>query len=673
MKYLPPQSSHRATSPASAYVAQLGLIASAALLQACLAGATRTNPLGPRDAGVDASVGNPEDQPEGEPSRDSPMPPEAVVAKPVTPGITLPGAPALSGEIRYVPGRGSAVIMLPSVAGARDFRVFALSPGVTVQGSEHAERVVGGTLFCAGLVQHNQCDPAAASNAYGPNFRVAPCEADQLTIPVPRTVSQAVQVDGLQGKTTLVVEAIDALCPFPGAFGAAHAAVECVADGQTVREATYQGSNVSWRVCPESVPIRTEAEIREAYGSMIVNGHAPASAPAGGSPWVSIGLPAPSRDPQVLARAVIEVDPLPADALPAGFTASDFFESFTDESDKPRKIDTSDLVPSDFGVQNPTLWQTSKLSLYSYAAESPQWFLYQGTLRSVLPDWAQQIMASNVMMPRRAFALPTADDRYLHVTFEVPANATLRRYFWFYACGAAQAGETIVSGRLAPRAGIVPQPGFMNPLEGYPVSTRGWNCLQLVPRNGSYFPLPGSLYPTRPTARPESDIRVVLNLPSDRPYGGERPDGVVLNVSPSMDGEDPALFGSWPRTWDAQKQITEVMLDDQLTLERRVTFDVYFNRGRVVVFANGRQKLCNDFSAHRLNMAEAAIGVGHVLYHSSAERSDLMREDWLTTAQTQYLNNLSMLDQRSFDNFGVRQGAALPAAFAEGQCYDAAR
>lgn len=575
--------------------------------------------------------------------------------------------PAFGAPIRYVARPGAVIVQLPKVEGAGDYRVYALSDDVKVStqadGSEH---VTGATIACAGLVQRNQCDESEALSGYGPNFRVASCREDLRAVNVPKAVAQQVQVDGLRAKTRLVVEAIDALCPFPGAYGARHVDVRCYADGVTARQATYQGQTVQWRTCPASVPVRTEAEIRSAYGSLILNGQGPATTSAGESPWGVTGLPAPARDPKVLRRSVIEVEPLPAHTLPAGFTESDFFVSFSDPADQPRKVSEAGLVPDYFGVQNPTLHQTSQLNLYSYAAEDAQWFVAQGTLRTVLPDLDQNIMASSMMVPKRAFSLPSSDERYVHVTFEAPTNATQRRYWWFYACGAEQAGKTIVDGKLAAGSAIVPQPGFMNPLEGYAVSTRGWNCLQIVPRNGSYERVSGGV------GRPETDLRIVINPAVSAPRSYEALRGAVVNVSPSMlEDEDASLYGTWLRQWDATKKITGVLLDDQLYVEQRVVFDVYFNRKRIVLFAGGVQKLCNDYTRHRLTMAEAALGVGHVLYHSSAEREDLMREDWLTTGQFHYLHNLSMLDQRSFDNYGVREGVQLPSSFVEGQCYDA--
>ena len=633
---------------------------------------SQTGPFDDPEAQADASaVGVPPGQP-------APFLPGAVEAAPVTPRVSTagwPSAPAFEGAIAYVARPGSVVVQVPEVPGAGDYRVFALGTDVVLRGAgAGGEQVDGATLYCAGLVQHNQCDQAEAQDGYGPNFRIAGCAEDARAVAVPKSVARTVQVDGLTAKTTLVIEAIDALCPFPGAYGAHHADIACTADGMPVRPAIYEGKALSWRVCPSSAPVRTEAEIRKDYGSLIVNGQSPAPALTGRSPWETTGLPAPARAAKVLRRTLVEVEPLAPTALPEGFTGADFYESFSDPSDQPRKVAGVTLVPDYFPVQNPTLLQTKKLNLYSFAADDPQWFVSEGTLRSVLPDVGQQIMASSVMVPRRVFQLPSDAGQYVHVTVEVPTDATQRRYWWFYACGADAAGQTMADGKLVAEGGIVPTPAFMNPLEGESISKKGWNCLQIVPRSGSYEGVAGGPYrsPVTGVGRPETDLRVVLNQPVQNPRAMSALAGTVINVSPSMEGSDPAIYGSWLRQWDAQKRITGVLLDDQLYVEQRVRFDVFFNRGRVVLYANGVQKLCNGFASHRLSMAEAAIGVGHVLYHSSVERLDMMREDWLTTGQFHYLHNLSMLDQRSFDNFGVREGASLPANFQEGQCYEPA-
>ncbi len=600
----------------------------------------------------------------------------SVVAPAVTPPDSLPSAPAMVGEIRYLPNRDSARLFLPVVAGVQDYRVYALTAGVTVRPVGGGTQVDGAIVHCAGLRQHNLCDEHEALD-FGPNFFIPPCNSPEgyRTPPTTKEVLRIVQLDGLTAATDIVVEAIDALCPFPGAEGVRHTDLTCVNEGQPVRDALVNGQIVRWETCPATFPIRTEAEIRADYGSLIVNGHGAVPPASGQSPWKAIGLPAPARAPGVLARAVVRVTPTGTATLPPGFTAGDFFEDFADASDQPRKVianGAGTLVAPDANVSGTNLSQSSKLNFYNHSSDASQMYVARGTLRSVFADGGQDIMGSNVMIPRRTFALPATDDGYVHVTVEVPTNATQRRYWIFHACGAAEPGQTLgtgpefaADGALAKHKAIVYGSGFMDP-DGGTISFGGWNCLQLVPRNGSYYDIEGGATP-----RAETDIRVVTNravpgFDAGRDIGTTR---TVTIEAPDQQFDSPATQGTWYRTWDANHQINGVMLDDEMFIEQRTRIDIFFNRGRVVLYANGQQKLCNDFPDRRLTMAEAEIGVGHVLYHSSAERSGFFRNDFVMTGQYQYLKNLPFIDQRSFDNFGVREHAALPAGFEEGQCY----
>src|SRR5260370_40766440 len=81
------------------------------------------------------------------------------------------------GTVTVQPGRGSAVLTLPAVAGAVDYRAFA---------SAHTD---GGVLYCAGYQQHS-----------------APLE--------PPEIVRKIELDGITEPTDFVVEAIDTPCPF---------------------------------------------------------------------------------------------------------------------------------------------------------------------------------------------------------------------------------------------------------------------------------------------------------------------------------------------------------------------------------------------------------------------------------------------------------------------------
>ncbi|MCE9579197.1 MAG: hypothetical protein K8W52_39100 [Deltaproteobacteria bacterium] len=607
-----------------------------------------------------------------EPTPGEVAPPEAIIAPPVAPPPGLPDAPAMVGDIRYVPGRDSAMVFVPVVPGVRDYRIYAVAPGVTVHAVDGGTQVDGATLFCAGLRQHNQCDDSEAYD-FGPGFTVDHCAADVRAVDVPKEVLRIVQVDGLRDASDVIVEAIDAQCPFPGAEGPRHADIDCVFDGAPTATAVVDGHAVTWEHCPATFPIRTTDEIRAQYGSAIVNGQGPVPIAPGTSPTKSVGLPAPAIPPRVLARAVVRLTPTGTATRPAGFT---FWEDFADDSDQPAPVITSGdgtLVPKDYPVWGMHLSQTKTLNIYDHSGDASQTMITRGTLRSVFADAGQGIMASNLLVPRQAFAIPEAADRFVHVTFEVPTDATLRRYWTFVTCGSETPGKTIGSGpgfpadgALATASALVFGPGFMEPDDGGPLSTAGWNCLVLVPRNGSYYELEG----TGPYPRPETDIRVAIDraLPGYDPKTYLQTARPVTVVSPDMNS-----FGafSWIRTWNDQHQPDGVMLDDQMFIEQRTRLDVFFNRGRIVVYANGAQKICNDLGSARLTMAEAAVGIGHVHYHSSAEQGDMTRPDWLTTGQYQYRKNTPFLDQRGFDNYGVQPDATLPASFQEGPCYAA--
>ncbi|HEX7600937.1 MAG TPA: hypothetical protein VF316_05000, partial [Polyangiaceae bacterium] len=234
--------------------------------------------------------------PDGGPSGTTPDPvappdagPAAVETDPTAPkddaNHTLGWAQApLMASVSVVPNRDSAILVVPAVAGAVDYRVITVPDGVkiTVDGSG-AERIDGSTIHCAGYRQHNA--PRAAN----------------------RELMLQVEVTGLTGPTRLVVEAIDTACPYTGALGSAHVDINAT---NTEIDAPTRGV----------FSFFTEAELRSTYGSLILNGH-------GNNPAKN-GQPAPATSPKVLSRTTIKVTPLGTSAM--GPTAT-FFDDFQNE------------------------------------------------------------------------------------------------------------------------------------------------------------------------------------------------------------------------------------------------------------------------------------------------------------------------------------------------------
>ena len=511
-------------------------------------------------------------------------------------------APLMTG-VSVVPNRDSAILVVPVVQGAVDYRVITVPDGVkvTVEGSG-AERIDGSTIHCAGYRQHNA--PRAST----------------------RELLRQIEVTGVDVATRLVVEAIDTPCPYTGALGSAHADITAT---NTEIDAPTRGT----------FSIFTEAEVRNTYGSLILNGH-------GNNPAKS-GQPAPATSPKVLSRTTIKVTPL-GTASPGPTTT--FFDDFQNE-DPPVLVGN---VGEMGRTQAAKLYQNSKFSFYTYGGVDSQFYFARGQMHFVLADWEQDIMASNIAYPRKPVALSDTD--YLHVTYEVHSDATDRRYWWLVLCGASTPGATMGSdGKL--KGNIIETPAFME-ADGQNPSVEGWNCLQIFPRQGWPFTLPPD------NTYPESEVRVMVNKAGSLGLSN------VVNASPAQYGTNGMGPPSWFRTQDAKGKLVGKILDDQQLIAPRTRFDVFIRRDRVVFYVNGEQRICNELGAKgRLTMAEAALGFGQVYYHSAAERDEFYRDYWDRRGQRYYLENAPFVDVRSWDNVGYGEHVGLPSNFDQSVCY----
>jgi hypothetical protein len=583
----------------------LVLAVGALLALACSSGGTH-DPLGATPS-PDAGAGTPPPDVTPDPVD---VPPKAGPAD-VEPDPTNPKddanhdlgwapAPLMTGVL-VVPNRDSAIVVLPVVQGAIDYRVITVPDGVKVSVQGGAERIDGSTIHCAGYRQHNA--PRAAN----------------------RELLRQVEVTGLTGATRLVVEAIDTACPYVGALGSAH--VDITATNPEIDVATRG-----------TFSFFTEAEVRAAYGSLIVNGH-------GNNP-VKAGQPAPATSPKVLSRTTLKVTPL-GTALP-GPTAT-FFDDFQNE-------DPATFVANLDGKgrsQAAKLYQNSKYSFYTYGAGASQFFFARGQMHFVLADWEQDIMSSNIAYPRKPVALSDTD--YLHVTYEVHSNATDRRYWWMLLCGADTQGATMgVDGKL--KGNIIETPFFMES-DGQNPSVEGWNCLQVFPRQGWPFALPPD------NTNPESEVRVMVNKSGNLGLSN------VVNTSPMQYPSVSVGPPSWFRTQDAKGNLVGKILDDQQLMAPRTRFDVFVRRDRVVLYVNGEQRICNELGLKgKLTMAEGALGFGQVYYHSAAERDEFNRNYWDRRGQRYYLENSPFVDVRSWDNVGYDEHVGLPNGFDASVC-----
>jgi len=610
-----------------------------------------------------------------------PVPDGGKAAEPATTELPLSKAAAL-GDIKYIPNRSSVRLYLPGVDGARDYRVFAVEDGVKVEVSaDKREHVNGGTIQCSGLRQRNQCS----------NDEILPIKYnnEQLDLPVcddkqvdrrpnvPTQLQQTMDVVGIGPNTTLIVEAIDRQCPFPGLFGSKHGEVKIDAGdvGSLMVSAVVNGKAYNLQRWNPTFSIRTEAEIRTQYGSMILNGQGPngptldPSDPAfPESPYIRIAQPAPVNDPIVLARSVVKVSPTGTGALPDGFTDEDYFDDFEDSADQPKLLRDTDYAGTLVGLPI-KVYQTKKWVLYDVANGFSDFMVDRGHLVMTHADTAQGSMTTQAMYPKRPLQLPTEPDQYIHVTYEVAKNETPRRYENFSLCGAEKKGETYDG--ETPKAAPVPRPGFMNPEDTHRTNVLGWNCLMLVPRGAGYGVIPGGDIASHPDT--SLKITVVGAHPApknDDEYDGQHVSQYTAAFGPSL---EPASTNLWIRQIDSSGKPVGPWLDDEMSVWQKTRFDVFVRRDRVVVYVEGQQRICQELTSKKLTMAEGALGFWHVLYHSSAEFMEIRQNgdaDNPKTGQHHVMHNTPFADERAFDNVGFRENVKLPENFDQSLCYD---
>jgi hypothetical protein len=511
---------------------------------------------------------------------------------------------ALMEGVQVVPNRDSVVLVLPSVPGVVDYRAFRLPAGSTVRTVDGGEQVDGTVVHCAGYRQHN--DKYQGS----------------------RTLLRQLEVTDLDAPTDLVVEAIDAPCPFSGHLAPKHEDVQVTIDEVPVAD----------RV---KFSLFTAAEVRARYGSLVLNGHGP------GPTLASQG---PTTPPKVLARTTVRVTPT-GRATPR---TRDFFDDF-DGTSGPITLD-GDVPDANRAYTKGRHFSNTKWDFYAFNdhLKTAQLSIERGLLHVTLPDWFQDVFATVVAVPRRPAKLTTTT--YLHLTFEVASNATSRRYWWVGLCGAGQAGQTFDAQHHF--AGRLIQTSFFYQPDGYNTSVEGWNCLQFFPRDGSPF----ALAPTN--TRSQADLRVMVN----RPDAGARES--VVNLSPAQYPRSAAT-PSWFRQQNGAGTLGTPLLDDLLLISPRTRFDAYVRRDRLVLFVNGEQRLCNDFARYPLTMAEAGVAFGQVLYHSAAERLEFSRSYNDRTGQRYYLENAPYADEREWDNLGYEEDLGAPASFDQTKCFQA--
>lgn len=648
-------------------------------------------------------------------------------------GINFTSAPALSG-VTVTPNRDSVIIRVPAVANARDFRVLVQPTSVTPN-SDGTESVGGGIQFCAGLRQHQARTHYVADNVTmfpyyfytnslydsptdeaPPNFFATPPGAwSWFDLDTPPNL--AIEVTGVTASQTVTVEALDRLCPFPGAIGRQHWDIALTAGVGSAGNPWLDTTAVT------SFPVVTQSEVVAKYGSLIINGQGWAGGPnvqANPPAKGPFAQPAAVNPPKVLARAAVAIAPLSAPPAPPG----GFFDDFSNANDTFTAQPQPHWTYPRYPAGGELILQNSKWTFYangytccsSTAPMNNQGYadayVQNGQLHTDLADQAQAVFSEVTMIPRKAAHINASS--YLHITYEVNSFATSRRYWIVTLCGSSTPGQTLDSNGVVKEQVVHSTFFYLN--TGMSPSTAGWNCLQIfnragnswafgtwenmhnikggrppVPPNKGLYDVADYIYNTIPsiadptkiaayTVHPESDVVVLVNKPiptANLPEVGGTNDQVVqsaatspVNVSP-LQLDNPNGEIAWFYRVDANGNPVAPILDDQQLTSPRTKYDLYVRNNRIIMYVNGQAALCNDFTTPTttLNIADAAVGFHDVLYHSSAEFVERFAGPDQGAAY-HYRYNSPWIDQRTWDNIGFEENVAAPSDFNPQTCFE---
>jgi hypothetical protein len=143
-----------------------------------------------------------------------------------------------------------------------------------------------------------------------------------------------------------------------------------------------------------------------------------------------------------------------------------------------------------------------------------------------------------------------------------------------------------------------------------------------------------------------------------------------VNVSP-LQLDNPASEIAWFYQVDANGNPIAPILDDQQLASPRTKYDLYIRNNRIIMYVNGQERLCNDFTTPTttLNIADGAVGFHDVLYHSSAEFVERFVDPDRGGAYN-YRYNQPWIDKRQWDNLGFEENVAAPSDFNAAKCFE---
>jgi hypothetical protein len=398
---------------------------------------------------------------------------------------------------------------------------------------------------------------------------------------------------GLTQPTTLVVEALDNRCPFQGHMSPQSVPSMTATFGTTPLIHQPYVTLDEMRATSPTTEVFVNGQNGPAWtwnGTAFEGGVEDAATPAQLAANTGAGQPLP----RAIARSFVTVAPRPHPAM-------DFFAAFPPGS----AAEPFTTVPC--GVQGGNCWAT-------WRQQSPTWdqmfidveYLPDGgglfAYGPVAGEWwvTYADVGGDTNGKYRLTAKQKAridSGSYLHVTMEVDAYSTARRYPQILISDQdAPVQYNLVQGHTL----IVQPRGETTAWAAYPIdydlqicNMRTWDVNDQCP---------------------QYDLYHVLS-----------PDGGVAHLAPNDE------------------------VGEHTTVDRRVLFDVYTSNARAYLFLDGAPYACADLPSANVPSGPVTVTWGDVLYHSQVDQTFAFHAD-----------HMQIETRRHFDNLGFSSGVSAP-------------
>ena len=546
---------------------------------------------------------------------------------------SMPNALA-SESFPYVTGvkvlvrRGTAIFYFNSVAGAADYRAYAVptsgftgGSGVSFISTPNGMQPRGALISCAGYRMHSYESPVIGG---------------QHT----RELMQAVELPGLSvnGNYTIVLEALKTPCPFTGMPADTDATITSHFPSDP---GTYKNTNFH-------VAMTSFATMTKTYGNEIIGGMGSysnwvqrLSEPMGFVVPTVLSAIAMPGDIPVIARSSIAVQVPGVDEVEKAPTI-DVSNAVTDDFLTDLVVAPSSMSTNpDYGASPnlaplatiPGAWQfwgrymqyadgegtvlQNGATVYQPSGfHGFQVFQKHGRLYTLFGDAGQDIGGTMSFASLKNLPLQLDSTKYVHSMWRVNSDASHRRYWTWAICGAATQGELVNTTTHVP---------LIRPI--ITESTFG---------GGGDNPT-AQLGPQQPAAAPKECLSIIQEGRPEAPRsdGHERSSGrITAQIHPAGASkgiialgnsftDSPAPNGSnslgFRYKTDASGNYLGPLIEPFDQAQPLTHYDVFLRRDRMVVFINGRQGFCVDLSGHPLTMNYGLVTYGDLIYHSALE------------------------------------------------------